>query len=601
MLDLFIAENRDTLLERSRARVALRSSPRPTEVELVHGIPTFLVELEEVFRLAKHSEMLDLERLDSSAAKHGGDLLRMGLTIRQVVNDYGDVCQTLTELAIEQGATIPGKEFRTLNLCLDHAIAAAVTEYARQRERDIASEGLERLGILAHEMRNSLNTAMLSFDAIKSGRVAVGGSTGLLHQRSLTGLRDLIDLSLADVRLEAGIAHSEMILVAELIEELELGPQLQAQGRGIPFTVTSVDRSVTIMGDRSIIAAAISNLLQNAFKFTRKHGGVSTDLAATYYEQRAGAGLIVTEGTSPSPNGHGYARIPGIWNDAQVAGWSEVTKRVHAKGAKIFLQLMHTGRVTHPLNLPAGAEVIAPSAVRLEGQQMWTDQKQLQDYPTPRAMTETDIAVALKEHVTAARNAIKAGFDGVELHGANGYLSEQFLNPHTNQRTDGYGGSVENRTRFPLEVIRAMADAIGKERVGIRLSPYGANAGMLPYPEIDATYARLADELSKIGIVYVHVVDHSAMGAPPVPAEVKASIRSRFKGTFIAAGGFNAESAQKILDSKQADLVAFGRPFLANPDLVTRFKKGLPLNPPDMSTFYSPGPKGYIDYPVSQG
>ncbi len=347
--------------------------------------------------------------------------------------------------------------------------------------------------------------------------------------------------------------------------------------------------------------------LQNRFvmsPMTRCRAGVHhapTELAATYYEQRASAGLIVTEGTSPSPNGQGYARIPGLWNEAQVAGWTEVTRRVHAKGAKMFAQLMHTGRVSHPLNMPAGSEVLAPSAVRLEVGQMWTDQKQMQDYPSPRAMTLAEIEFTLQEHAIAARNAVRAGFDGVELHGANGYLTEQFLNPHTNLRTDRFGGSIENRTRFALEVVQAMASAIGKEKIGIRLSPYGVGSGMTPYPEVDATYARLADELSKAGIAYVHVVDHSAMGAPAVPAAIKATIRRQFTGFFIAAGGFSLATAEKALDAKQADLVAFGRPFIANPDLVARYANGWPLAAPDMSTAYSPGPKGYTDYPVHAG
>jgi len=333
---------------------------------------------------------------------------------------------------------------------------------------------------------------------------------------------------------------------------------------------------------------------------TRSRAGAHsapTELAAIYYEQRASAGLIITEGTSPSPNGQGYARIPGLWNDAQVAGWSEITKRVHAKGAKMFAQLMHTGRVSHPLNLPEGAAVLAPSAVRLEGQ-MWTDQQQAQDYPTPRAMTEAEVRTALEEHVTAARNAIKAGFDGVELHGANGYLTEQFLNPHTNQRTDGYGGSVAARTRFALEAAGGMADAIGKERVGVRLSPYGVASGMSSYPEVDATYLLLAQEFSKLGIAYLHVVDHSAMGAPPVPDSIKKTIREQFKGVYIAAGGFDRASAEAVLERKAADLVAFGRPFLANPDLVARMEHGWQLAAPDMSKLYTPGPEGYLDYPA---
>ncbi len=323
-------------------------------------------------------------------------------------------------------------------------------------------------------------------------------------------------------------------------------------------------------------------------------------LIATFYAQRATAGLLITEGTSPSPNGLGYSRIPGLFSEAQVAGWSEVARAVHAAGGKIFVQLMHTGRVSHPLNLPAGAEVLAPSAVRLDGT-IWTDQQQLQPYPTPRAMTTEEVQTAIAEYATAAKNAVRAGCDGVELHGANGYLIEQFINPHTNQRTDRYGGSVENRIRFALEVAKACADAIGSNRVGIRVSPYGAASGMTPYPEVDATYAALSAGLSKLGLIYIHVVDHSAMGAPNVPDEVKAIIRKGFTGVYIAAGGLDTPKAQALLDSKAADLVAFGRPFISNPDLVARMKNAWPLTAPVPATFYTPGAAGYTDYPAHSG
>jgi N-ethylmaleimide reductase len=321
-------------------------------------------------------------------------------------------------------------------------------------------------------------------------------------------------------------------------------------------------------------------------------------LMADYYAQRAGAGLIVTEGTSPSPNGTGYPRIPGLWSQAQVAGWRLVTDAVHAKGGRIFVQLMHTGRVGHPLNLPAGAELLAPSAVAAPGE-MYTDAKGMQPHPAPRAMTDAEVRHAIAEHVTAARNAVAAGFDGVELHGANGYLLEQFLSPDTNRRSDAWGGSVEKRLTFVLEVARQVAAAIGGERVGIRLSPYGVNAGMVAYPEIDETYRKLVPALAATGIEYVHVVDHSAMGAPPVPAALKAELRKLWPRTFILAGGFDRAGAEAALREGRADLVAFGRPFLANPDFVTRLEKNLPLNAPDFGTFYTPGPKGYTDYPAA--
>ena len=322
------------------------------------------------------------------------------------------------------------------------------------------------------------------------------------------------------------------------------------------------------------------------------------DLMAEYYGQRASAGLIITEGTSPSPNGTGYPRIPGIWSQAQVAGWRKITDAVHAQGGRIFVQLMHTGRVGHPLNLPAGAEVLAPSAVAAEGE-MYTDAKGLQPHPVPRAMTDTEVRAAVEEYVHASRNAIAAGFDGVELHGANGYLIEQFLSPQTNQRSDAWGGSVEKRQRFALEVAKAVAVAIGGERVGIRLSPYGVNAGMKPYPEIEETYTTLVPRLASTGMQYVHIVDHSAMGAPTVPEELKRALHRAWPRTFILAGGFNRATAEAALNEGRGDLIAFGRQFLANPDLVTRLERGLPLNAPDFATFYTPGTKGYTDYPTA--
>ncbi len=326
--------------------------------------------------------------------------------------------------------------------------------------------------------------------------------------------------------------------------------------------------------------------------------GTPNDLMAEYYGQRATGGLIITEGVSPSPNGTGYARIPGLWSDAQIAGWSNVTDAVHSRGGKIFVQLMHTGRVGHPLNLPAGGEVLAPSAVAADGQ-MWTDSQGMQPHPVPRAMTDAEVVAAIGEFVQAARNAIAAGFDGVELHGANGYLIEQFLSPTTNQRTDRWGGSIERRQEFLMAIAAAVADAIGGSRVGIRLSPYGVNAGMKSYPEIDENYLTLVARLAATGVQYLHLVDHSAMGAPEVPAALKAQLRTAWPRTFIVAGGFDAASAEAALVQGQGDLVAFGRQFLANPDLVARLEGGLPLNAPDFGTFYTPGPKGYTDYPMA--
>ena len=333
---------------------------------------------------------------------------------------------------------------------------------------------------------------------------------------------------------------------------------------------------------------------------SRATGNVPNDLMVEYYSQRASAGLIVTEGTSPSPNGLGYPRIPGIFSDTQVAAWKKVSDAVHTRGAKIFMQFMHTGRIGHPLNLPAGARVLGPSAIAAAGQ-MFTDAEGLKPHPTPVAMTEADIKATIAEFAKAAKNAVAAGFDGVELHGANGYLLEQFIRPTSNKRTDGYGGSIENRARFVLEVAASAIAAIGKDKVGIRLSPYGVFNDMPLYPEMEADYTYLAGKLNALGLVYVHLVDHSSMGAPAVPDSIKTVFHTAFKGSLILSGGYDAKRAEADLAAGKADLIAVGKPFLANPDLVERWKANAAVNAPDMATFYTPGPKGYIDYPALNG
>ncbi|KAB1158206.1 alkene reductase [Flavobacterium luteum] len=329
----------------------------------------------------------------------------------------------------------------------------------------------------------------------------------------------------------------------------------------------------------------------------RAINNIPNDLMAEYYKQRSSAGLIITEGTSPSPNGLGYARIPGIFNEAQIKGWEKTTKTVHQNGGKIFVQLMHSGRISHPLNMAEGTQILAPSAVIASGQ-MWTDSKGLQDFIVPKEMTSEDILKAKTEYVTASKNALMAGFDGVELHSANGYLLEEFLSPISNIRKDNYGGNIENRCRFVIEVVTAVAQAIGKEKTGIRLSPYGVASDMPHYPEIDATYDYLSKELNQLDIAYIHLVDHTAMGAPAVPLEIKKRIRHNFKNTLILCGGYDMESAEKDIENGLADLIAFGRPFINNPDLVERFENNWPLSKDlDMDSFYSADEKGYTDYP----
>jgi N-ethylmaleimide reductase len=320
-------------------------------------------------------------------------------------------------------------------------------------------------------------------------------------------------------------------------------------------------------------------------------------LMATYYGQRATAGLIITEGTSPSPNGLGYPRIPGLFDAAQVEGWKATTAAVHQGGGKIFVQFMHCGRVAHIANMPAGAEVLSSSAVVCPGE-MYTDASGMQAHSPPRAMTQADIEHAIKEHAAAATLAMDAGFDGVEIHGANGYLIEQFLNPLINTRTDIHGGSVDARNRLALDIAAATVAAVGKDKVGMRLSPYGVFNGTGEFPEVQVQYLALAQSLSRMGLRYLHLVDHSSMGAPPLPADFKLKLRAAFDGLFILSGGFDHASAEQALIEKRGDLIAFGRPFLANPDLVARMQKNAQLNAPDMATFYTPGAKGYTDYPA---
>jgi signal transduction histidine kinase len=271
MLHDFITENRADIIARCREKVAARPAPRPTTAELELGVPLFLDQLAEILRLQTTSS----PGIRDSAARHGDEMLHQGFTVAQVVQDYGDICQSITDLALNRKAAISTTEFRTLNRCLDEAIANAVTEYGKQRDRRISAEGTERLGIFAHELRNLLNSAMLSFEVLRTGSVGVGGATGGILGRSLSGLRDLVDRSLADARLDAGIQNRERIAMAEFIEEVEVSAAMEARARGLRLTVVRVDDDAAVEADRQILASVVSNLLQNAFKFTRPEGHVS--------------------------------------------------------------------------------------------------------------------------------------------------------------------------------------------------------------------------------------------------------------------------------------------------------------------------------------
>jgi N-ethylmaleimide reductase len=331
---------------------------------------------------------------------------------------------------------------------------------------------------------------------------------------------------------------------------------------------------------------------------SRAVGNIPNDLMAEYYSERAASvGLVIAEGTSPSPNGLGYARIPGIFSAEQIEGWKRITAAVHARGAQMILQLMHTGRITHPLNLPKGARVLAPSAISAAGE-MWTDAQGLQPEPVPEAMTESEIQQTIAEFAQGAKNAVAAGFDGIELHAANGYLLEQFIRPTSNTRTDGYGGTIENRSRFVLEVADAAIKAIGKDKVGIRISPFGIFNNMPLYADMEADYTYLARQLNERGLLYIHLVDHSSMGAPAIPESTRTMLRSMSNCALILSGGYDFKRAESDLAAGKCDLVAVGKPILANPDLKKRWETGAALNAPDMSTFYTPGTKGYTDYPT---
>ena len=365
------------------------------------------------------------------------------------------------------------------------------------------------------------------------------------------------------------------------------------------FAMTNETTTPTLFSSYTLGRAHLANrIVMSPMTRSRAIGNVPNDLMVRYYEQRSEAGLIITEGTAPSPDGLGYPRIPGLFNAEQVAGWKKITDVVHAAGSRIFVQLMHTGRVAHPSNLPNGGRVLAPSAIAWEGK-MWVDGQGQLPIPTPEAATVEEIERIIKDFVHSAELAIEAGFDGVELHGANGYLIEQFLNTAANQRTDEWGGSVTNRIRFAVEVSKRIAERIGGDRLGIRVSPYSNGNGLrADDEEVENVHETLAAELSKLGLAYIHVVDHSSMGMPSVPQSVKDKIRKAFGGTIILAGGYDLERANKDLAAGRGDLIAFARPFIANPRFVSRLRAGLPLAAPDFATFYSPGEKGYTDYPL---
>jgi len=325
-------------------------------------------------------------------------------------------------------------------------------------------------------------------------------------------------------------------------------------------------------------------------------GHVPNDLNAEYYEQRASAGLIISEATSVSPRGYGYPNTPGIHTEAQVGGWKKITNAVHAKGGHMYLQLWHVGRISHPAYQEDGTLPVAPSAVKPKGQ-VFTGTA-MEDYVTPRALEKGEIPGIIEEYIHGAKLAKEAGFDGVEIHNANGYLLDQFLRDGTNQRGDSYGGSVQNRARLTLEITEAVCSVWGADRVGIRFSPAGVFNDMHDSNPLE-TFGHVLEELNRFGLAYAHITQVTAQDIAhgAVEGVGPKELKPYWKSQVVSAGGFTFESGNKALAEGWADAIAFGVPFIANPDLPERFRKNAPLNKPDEASFYGGTEKGYTDYP----
>lgn len=340
-------------------------------------------------------------------------------------------------------------------------------------------------------------------------------------------------------------------------------------------------------------------------------GDVPTDLMAQYYAQRASAGFMVSEGAQIAPHGQGYAWTPGIYSAEQVAGWRKVTGAVHAAGGVIFAQLWHVGRVSHRDLQPGGAAPLAPSAIQAGKVKAFIEtgpgEGRLVDPSMPRAVTTAEIAELVALYAQAAQNALDAGFDGVEIHAANGYLVNQFMSTHANVRTDAYGGSLTNRLRFLDEIVQAVAAVVGPDRLGVRFSPLFSSTDEdrvyigLVEDDPHATYIAAAQLLERAGVAYLSIAEADWDNAPELPDAFRAELRRVFSGRILYAGRYTAERGARLVDAGLADLIAFGRPFIANPDLPARIANGWPLNPVDASTLYAGTARGYTDYPVHTG
>ncbi|WNJ19216.1 alkene reductase [Pontibacter sp. G13] len=355
-----------------------------------------------------------------------------------------------------------------------------------------------------------------------------------------------------------------------------------------PFHAGSLD-----LKNRVVMAPMTRSRADNA-------GNVPGDLQATYYAQRASAGLIITEGSQVSPLGVGYINTPGIYSPEQVEGWKKTTQAVHEKGGKIFIQIWHVGAISHP-DFHQGALPISPSGVNPE-QKVFTPEG-FKETVAPREMTLEDIQQVKREFVQAAKNAVEAGFDGIEIHSSNGYLFHQFFNPYTNHRTDQYGGSAENRARILFELLEELKAVIPLDRVGVRLNPSAHGLlGSFVVEDTIPTFDYIVEQLNEFPLAYLHLSEPftDVSGVEFAVTEIAKRYRPKYRGNLIINRGFSFESGNQVIEDGLADLVAFGVPFIANPDLVHRFETGAELAAPDKNTFYTPGEKGYIDYPALQ-
>ncbi|WP_338477551.1 alkene reductase [Pseudomonas trivialis] len=340
-------------------------------------------------------------------------------------------------------------------------------------------------------------------------------------------------------------------------------------------------------------------------------GDIATDLMAEYYRQRATAGFMVSEGTQIEPRGQGYAWTPGIYSPAQIEGWRKVTNAVHAEGGVIFAQLWHVGRVSHNALQPEGAAPVAPSAIQAQQAKAFIatgpGTGDLVQPPVPRALNLLEIDELVGQYAQAARNALDAGFDGVEIHSANGYLVNQFISAHSNQRDDQYGGSLDNRLRFLREVVEAVSQVVGPERLGVRFSPLFSGTDQdrvyigLVEEDPHHTYIEAIKVLEQSGIAYVSIAEADWDNAPDLPDSFRQAVRSAFSGRIIYAGRYTAERGARLVEAGLADLIAFGRPFIANPDLPQRLFNGWPLNPLRAEGMYGGSELGYVDYPAYAG